>query len=509
LGTLRARRELLEVRASDLRFGRAEADALLNGTLGLELDAREVELLRARTEGWPAGLQLAALSLRGHEDKRAFVDAFAGDDRQIGDYLHELLLDLSPPMRQFLLSTSVLERMCVSLCDAMIDGGEAGARLAEAERANLFLVALDNRREWYRYHHLFRDLLRRELGRTAPRLVAELHRRAHAWHVARGYTEEAIAYATAAGDVAAACELIAQHWLPLFNKGELGTLARWIDALPREAVLADARVCPARGWVALFLGRYTDVETWLRCANVAGNAPTHDGLGRVEANPALLQASLATLSGDVSTARAAARRELAEYQDPLAPGRAIAHLNLGQAQYYTDGATDAATSFSVVLRALSGNEWAAAIITALGYLAAVHFDAGDIASAEQRAAQAEGMIDACRVHEAPFTSPTLLARARLLELGGDLAAAERAFDRAVTLARRGDWRPRTACSPPRGSSADAETTPRRARWRARHGRCSRGVPIPVCSTSGYQRRNGPCSSHSRGAAPRPRRMIRS
>ena len=151
LGTMRARREMLEVRASDLRFGRDEADALLNGTLGLELDASDVESLRARTEGWPAGLQLAALSLRGHPDKRAFVDAFAGDDRQIGGYLHELLLDLPPSMRQFLLSTSVLERMCVSLCDAMIDGGDAGARLAEAERANLFLVPLDSRREWYRY----------------------------------------------------------------------------------------------------------------------------------------------------------------------------------------------------------------------------------------------------------------------------------------------------------------------------------------------------------------------
>ena len=242
------------------------------------------------------------------------------------------------------------------------------------------------------------------------------------------------------GDFAAACELIAQHWLPLFNQGQLGTLTRWIDALPHVAVLADARVCLARGWVALFLGRYADVEAWLRCANEAASVPTRDGLGSVEANAALLQASLATLSGDVATARDAAQRALAEYEDRSAPGRAIAKLNLGQAQYYAHAATDASSAFSEVLGSLSGNEWAAAIVTALGYVAAIHFDAGELELAEQCAAQAERTIDACRVHEAPFTSPALLARGRLLELTGDLAAAQSALERAVTVARRGDWR---------------------------------------------------------------------
>ena len=441
LGSLRARGEVLEVRAPELGFSDVEAEALLNGSLALGLDHADVGLLRARTEGWAAGLQLAALSLPAHEDRHTFAERFGGDDRHVGDYLHELLLELSPPLRDFLLRTSILERMCVSLCDAVTGRDDASQRLAEADRANLFLVSLDSRREWYRYHHLFRDLLRRELERGAPRLVGELHRRAHAWHVAAGLVEEAIAHATAAGDVREACELIARHWLPLFNLGQTETLARWIDALPREAVLADARVCLARGWVALFLGRYAEVESWLRCAEAGDSAvATHDGLGPVEANAALLQASLATLSGDVRTAAEAARHALARDEDGSAPGRAIASLNLGQAQHYTNASADAKQSFEAVLRGLSGNEWAAAVVTALGYLGAIHADAGEIEAAQARVEEAERVIGECRAHGAPFTAPASLARAKLSDLRGDPPAAEAALEHAVAVARTGDWR---------------------------------------------------------------------
>ncbi len=201
LGGLRAAGEVTEIRASDLRFDEEEADKLLNGSLDLGLDRADVELLRARTEGWAAGLQLAALSARTMVDRHAFAREFAGSDRLIGDYLRELLADQPPSRRDFLLRTSVLERLSAPLCDAVTDRGDSGEQLEAVERANLFLVALDRRGEWYRYHHLFRELLRHQLMRTAPGLASELRRRASAWHRAHGDVEEAIAHAAAAGEV--------------------------------------------------------------------------------------------------------------------------------------------------------------------------------------------------------------------------------------------------------------------------------------------------------------------
>ena len=185
LGSLRAAGEVLEIRAAQLRFSDAEARALLNDSLALDLEPTEVALLRERTEGWPAGLRLAALSLRDQADRKAFVAAFAGDDRQITDYLHEFVAAQPPPLREFLLRTSILERLSAPVCDAVTGRSDGIARLEEIQRANLFLVSLDSRGQWFRYHHLFRDLLRLELARSEPGLAAGLHRRACAWHRAR------------------------------------------------------------------------------------------------------------------------------------------------------------------------------------------------------------------------------------------------------------------------------------------------------------------------------------
>jgi LuxR family transcriptional regulator, maltose regulon positive regulatory protein len=168
LATLRAAGEVTEIRATDLRFTDQEADALLNDALGLGLDAADVELLQVKTEGWPAGLRLAALSVQAQDDRHAFVAAFAGDDRQIGDYLHDVLAEQPAELRDFLLRTSVLERLCARFCDAVTGSDDARAHVEAIDRSNLFLVALDGRGEWYRYHHLFRDLLRQELAPERP-----------------------------------------------------------------------------------------------------------------------------------------------------------------------------------------------------------------------------------------------------------------------------------------------------------------------------------------------------
>src|SRR5450432_580466 len=278
LGSMRAAGEVLEIRAAQLRFSEAEAGALLNDSLALGLEPAEVALLQERTEGWPAGLRLAALSLRDQDDPKAFVAAFAGDDRQIADYLHEFVAAQPRRLREFLLRTSVLERLCAAACDAVTGRSDGVARLEEIQRANLFLVSLDSRGQWFRYHQLFRDLLRHELARSEPGLAAGLHRRACGWHRSQGNADEAIAHATAAGDYAVACDVIARHWVPLSNLGRDEAIARWIDALPRESAEADARVCLARAWAALGLGVVAEMEIWLRAAERAPQPESSSGV---------------------------------------------------------------------------------------------------------------------------------------------------------------------------------------------------------------------------------------
>ena len=202
LSRLRGRAELLEIASADLRFSVDDAHTLLVDQQGLALRPSDVRRLVERTEGWPAGLYLAALSLAGREDPGEFIDAFAGDDRNVVDYLTtEVLAGQAPETRAFMLATSVLDRLCAPLCDQVVDGAGSAAMLRDIERSNSFLIALDNRREWYRYHHLFRELLRNELLSTDPEGAATANRRAATWLRERGLVSDAIAHLVAAGEV--------------------------------------------------------------------------------------------------------------------------------------------------------------------------------------------------------------------------------------------------------------------------------------------------------------------
>lgn len=443
LGSLRAAGEVLEIRAAQLRFSDAEARALLNDSLALDLEPAEVALLRERTEGWPAGLRLAALSLRDQADRKAFVAAFAGDDRQITDYLHEFVAAQPRRLREFLLRTSILERLCASVCDAVTGRSDGIARLEEIQRANLFLVSLDSRGQWFRYHHLFRDLLRLELARSEPGLAAGLHRRACAWYRARGDVDEAIGHATAAGDFAVACDLIARHWLPLFNLGQAETVARWIDALPRESAVADARVCLARAWAALQPGVVEEMESWLRAAERAArpeSSPGIDVITSVEGSAALLRQTSALMVGDVAGSQAVGSRALVLYPEAADPGRAVANINLGLTFYFAGDLTGAEAALRNGLQRLPGAGWSFLHAIGLGQLALARLDQGDVDDARAIMADAERHIAEGRVDEASATSAAVLARGRLLELDGDLAAAGAAYARAVVLGRRGGRR---------------------------------------------------------------------
>ncbi len=247
-GPAARRGEMAEIRADDLRFSEGETRDLLNGTLGLALPPEDVHALLERTEGWAAGLYLAGLSLRGHKDPARFIQGFGGDDRQIADYLTaEVLSGQSAQVRTLLLRTSVLDRFSGPLCDVVTEGSGSQSLLEELERSQLFLEPLDTTRNWYRYHRLFAELLRHELDRSEPGLAPLLHQRASAWHRQHGSIGEAIDHAVLASDLADARELIAGHSNTLIDQGLAEDVESWLDRLPPEMIIEDARMCLIRG----------------------------------------------------------------------------------------------------------------------------------------------------------------------------------------------------------------------------------------------------------------------
>lgn len=436
LARLRARGALGEIRADDLRFDAGEAAELLSGGVGLALDEGEVEQLRARTEGWAAGLYLAALSLRGRPDAATFIREFAGDDRLVVDYLAaEVLEGLPADRREFLLRTSVLSRLTGPLCDA-VTGTEASARvLAELEGSNLFLVPLDNRREWYRYHHLFGELLRRELALALPRgEVAGLHRRAAAWHTAEGDADEAVTHLIAADDVDGAAALIAERWAGYQGSGWTATIQRWLGLLPPERVRADARLCMAEALILINLGRPEDAGAWLASAEAAGgDGADRDTLASIAAGRALQ----ACLTGDVPTAVDAGARAVAISEGAGTWWRALACLAHG-ISLHAAGELEAAAPLleeTVVVGRESGA--LALVVVALSHLSDTAFQRGDVEGSARRAREAIEAAAQERHAEYPHAAGAHANLARALAVQGDLPAAREEADRGVRLARRG------------------------------------------------------------------------
>ena len=243
LGALRARGELLEVRADDLRFTVNEAEELLNERLGLRLARADIQPLVERTEGWAAGIYLAALSLGGVEDPGAFAREFGGTNRHVIDFLVDEVLEAhSPEMRTLMLRSSILERLNGSLCDDVLEQDGSREQLVELSRSNLFLVPLDDQNEWFRFHRLFAQLLRVELRHREPELVSALHRRAYAWHRDHDLPEQAIEHALDAGAFVEAAKLISRRWGHLAATGRQTTVADWLKRFPPEVVRESPRL---------------------------------------------------------------------------------------------------------------------------------------------------------------------------------------------------------------------------------------------------------------------------
>jgi ATP/maltotriose-dependent transcriptional regulator MalT len=324
LARLRAGGQLAELRDADLRFTSEEAGALLREAVGPDLPDGAVAALTARTEGWVAGLQLAGLSLRGQADVDGFVASFSGSHRYVLDYLAEEVLDRQPePVRGFLLVSSVLERLSGGLCDAVTGRTDSQRLLEGIERANLFLVPLDEVRGWWRYHQLFADLLRVRLQQQRPDRVLALHRAAASWHEEHGLVDDAVRHAVAAGEMSWAARLIEQYFDALFLPGEGATVRRWLAMLPAELVWSRPRLCLAQTFMALVGGDMEAIEPPLDAAErafaAAADEPFEPSVGRaasllanVPAAIAVDRAWLAYLRGDAEGTVAFASRALAE-----------------------------------------------------------------------------------------------------------------------------------------------------------------------------------------------------
>ena len=460
LARLRARGELLELRAEDLRFTESEAGELLRAA-AVELDPAAVAELVERTEGWAAVLRLAAISLRGRPDQAEQVRRFGASHRFVLDYVVEEVLGGLPfETQDFLLRTSVLDRLCGPLCDAVTGHANGQARLEELERANLLIIPLDDERRWYRYHALFAEVLRARLRILHRDDVPGLHARAATWLAAQGDDDEAIAHALRAGDLERTCAMIAEASLRWLNAGELRTVRRWLDALPADALRGHPQLSASYAWCLVLPGETEGVAERLADAERA-LAVDHDGDAITDAavrtQLALIRSRLADLEGDAPTAIAQARLagELVpaglppEAETTLRGDATVLLARALAAAGDIDGAAEAYEASLPDLRA-GGNVFAAD--RAIADLAAIAIARGD----------APGCACGCARRRSRGRRPESAATAERRRLGRPGAGAGRA---RPGRARRG----RGASAPsssPRGPATRRSPGPRGRRSRA-------------------------------------------
>ena len=376
LGRLRVNGQLAEIRQQDLRFGLEESAEFFSQGVNASLSRTQVHALETRTEGWISGLKLAAISLRMQKDPETFIASFTGSHQFVQDYLiEEVLNQQSADVQSFLLRTSVLDRLCGSLCDAVLQSHGGQQILQQLDNANLFIVPLDTERRWYRYHHLFSDLLRQRLGLKES--AAPLHNRASQWYEAQGLELEAFHQATLANDIAGAIRLIAGNGMPLYFRGVTAPVVRWLSSLTHAVLSTYPVLWLAYSWSLLFAGQPGQIEEKLSGAEAAlrsapQEATTTDNNGQI----AVLRAWLAVYRNEAEAIYAHASRALELLNPESRPARTAAQCALGVAQMFRGDRVQASTAFSEVIGAglSSGNLMFAAVAsTALAGIQAADY----------------------------------------------------------------------------------------------------------------------------------------
>ncbi len=453
LARLRARRQLTELRATDLRFTSEETTRFLAEVTGLELSDADVASLEARTEGWVVGLQLAALSMQGRDDVQGFIEAFSGDHRYIVDYLvEEVLHRQTERVRRFLMHTSILERLSGALCDAVTGQQGGGALLDELERSNLFVVPLDDHRRWYRYHHLFGDVLQAHLRQEDPDRVPDLHRRASAWFEAEGEPAEAVRHALAGGDVERAARLIELSWRAMDSTFRSAVWLGWVDALPAELIASRPVLGVGCAWARLNAGELEiaekhleEVEAWIEAAGGAAGHPDgavasavvdQDEARTLPATVASARAYHALAVGDPVTGLAQAHRALELLPEDDHLGRGIP-LGLVSLAHWANG--DLEEAYGMLDAAMAGFRAVGSVSAAISGV----FAMADIRATQGRLREAAGIYeDGLRLVEeraepdVPGVAELYVGLADVQRERGDLEAAERHLRHAWELGER-------------------------------------------------------------------------
>ena len=437
LPRLRARWEVMEIRLQDLRFTGRETAAFLNRTMGLALTAEATKTLEDRTEGWIAGLQMAALSLRGRKrmtgcDQAALdIEALSGGHRDIIDFLAgEVLRQQPDEVRTFLRQTAILDRFNASLCDAVTGRCDSQAMLAQLEKANLFLIPLDDQRRWYRYHHLFADFLRTELAE--PEHVA-LHRQASRWHEEHGMTTEAIKHALAASEPDAVVRLIRASAEETLRDGGFTTILGWVNALPDEVVRAHSDLSVHKGWLLYLRGEIAAAETY--ATQAAENESPSDP--PVQRGMLLsFRAYLAINRGDPAEAVRFAKEALTLLSDTDSFYRTTALSHLGQAQRLVG---DRQAAIETLRQAIAlGQRLGNHLITleALGYLTQLLYQQGQLREAILSCEQAARQYQDAAGQPLPTAGLIYVPLGMLYYERNDLALADHYVTTGITLCQR-------------------------------------------------------------------------
>jgi LuxR family maltose regulon positive regulatory protein len=464
LARWRARQQMAEIRSADLRFTMEESTDFLNRSMELDLSEPEIDALGTRTEGWIAGLQLAALSIKDHFDRAAFIKAFTGSHRFIIDYLvEEVLSQQSAPVREFLLSTSILDRLCAPLCDALVGtfegwnvntlsppDHEEPAHSSEQrsnvlafersdeileflERANLFIIPLDNERRWYRYHHLFSDVLKARLRQQQPELHAKMHRQASDWFEREGFIDQAFQHALAAPDLERAAGLVERNSMNMILRSEVLLIRSWLEKLPDEMVQTRPGLILANGWILVLTGRGQALEPWLAAPGASAALAAADLPDGVRGELALLRATLARFRREADLSLELAHQALELLSDDERGLQAGAMYTIGTVNLQKGEIASASSAFNqaVLLGEAKGGPYMALI--SLQELSEIQIRQGKLTQAVKTSQQAVSMAARWGWQDLPAAGMAHIYLGQAFYQRNDLAEAIRELAEGVDL----------------------------------------------------------------------------